>query len=503
MGIIEDKVSRFPVEIKEPNSQLEFLRGLAALRCGKYDEAITLFTKLLEENKKEVRYIRLGTLGLKVRYLLANCYMSRAEFARAEKILRQLHDELAVARKSRKSQGVEGSTDAETDARVEIARRIFHYMDKCFAVQDNKKEAVRYEWNPETNLLKGYYTLYTGTEPGAESVTDKEADLCLKISEEEGTEIQNQALLKVFPYFRKACRLAEAFPSRYDLLNGQGMGNKARYGNEVERISVYIISLTKLQKLYQAKKVRIEDLYKKLKGEGKQEKVVGLFENGFEATKQQLDYLLKSKRDLERFLLNFPANYKISLKAAIALAEWLLDFDKAAEQATGREEERGAGAFNTLRDNSKFRFSTASQRRVFYALLLAMYKPIKALKEDCCFNTKDEERTPNLVHYTSMETLKKILTGEPQKEGLRFRINNCGYMNDVFEGKTFLKSIAMISDDITSMQEPMRSALVEKYFPQINRSHQDLLPSGSNVYIGSLSVKADSFPMWDGGDPLQ
>lgn len=89
---------------------------------------------------------------------------------------------------------------------------------------------------------------------------------------------------------------------------------------------------------------------------------------------------MKSKRDLERFLLNFPANYKISLKAAIALAEWLLDFDKAAEQATGREEERGAGAFNTLRDNSKFRFSTASQRGVFYALLLAMYKPIKALK---------------------------------------------------------------------------------------------------------------------------
>ena len=79
-------------------------------------------------------------------------------------------------------------------------------------------------------------------------------------------------------------------------------------------------------------------------------------------------------------MLNFPANYKISLKAAIALAEWLLDFDKAAEQATGREEERGAGAFNTLRDNSKFRFSTASQRGVFYALLLAMYKPIKALK---------------------------------------------------------------------------------------------------------------------------
>lgn len=48
------------------------------------------------------------------------------------------------------------------------------------------------------------------------------------------------------------------------------------------------------------------------------------------------------------------------------------------------------------------------------------------------------------------------------------------------------------------MQSPMQSRFVEKYFPQINRSHEDLLPSGSDVYIGSLSVKTDSFPMWNG-----
>ena len=73
----------------------------------------------------------------------------------------------------------------------------------------------------------------------------------------------------------------------------------ARYRNEVEHISVYIISLTK----------------------------------------RQLDYLLESRHDQERFLLNFPANYKILLKAAAALAEWLLDFDKTAEQnAKGKEE---------------------------------------------------------------------------------------------------------------------------------------------------------------------
>lgn len=640
LRIIEGKAGDYSIKTEEAeaNCQLKFLSGLEALRCGKYEEAIGILTKLLEENKKEMRYIRLGTLGLKARYLLANCYMSRAEFSKAEKILRQLHTELAVAQKSRKSQGVEGGTDAETDARVEIdlgycymqrgayeetfhtyknlygdggssknpgfglekvkqqrrimglnnyaaccifsindgeseessdikdkiererkekierdrrkekietARRLFCYMNACFSVQDNPKEAARYEWNPETNLLKGYYTLCTGIEPGAEAVTDKEADLCLNISKDK----QSQALLKAFPYFQKACRLAEAFPSRYDLLDEQGMGNKAKYRNEVERISVYIISLTKLQSLYRSKENRIKELNKKLEDAGKQEKAGGLFEDGFEVTKQQLEYLMKSRRDLERFLLNFPANYKISLKAAIALAEWLLDFDKAGgRDEKGKEEharatrlqdqlfrsfsyitiyeERGAGAFNTLRDNSKFRFFTAAQRGRFCALLLAMYKPIKALKEDCCFSAKDKERTPNLVHYTSMDTLKKILAEEPRREGQnadeekhtgikdslqngqekgdtkktgpRFRINNCGYMNDVFEGKTFLKGIALISGEIKAMQDSMQSDLVERYFPQINRSHQDLLPSGSNVYIGSLSVKADSFPMWYG-----
>ena len=79
-------------------------------------------------------------------------------------------------------------------------------------------------------------------------------------------------------------------------------------------------------------------------------------------------------------------------------------------------EERGAGVFNTLRDNGKFRFFTAAQRGKFCALLLAMYKPIKALKEECCFNMEDKKRTSHLVHYTNMETLKKILAGEPRKE---------------------------------------------------------------------------------------
>lgn len=604
---IKDKVRELPFEIEKSNCQLQFMNGLLALRTEKYEDAIGIFTELLEQNQKEMRYIRLGTLGLKTRYLLANCYMSQAEFAKAEKILRDLHDTLALAKKSRKSQGLEGSTDAETDARVEIdlgyccmqrgayeeaidiykrmygdggapdmepyfglknvkrqcrimglnnyasscifsinddqsgetsgikekietARRIFCYMDAHFSSQDNEKEVNRYEGNPETNLLKGYYTLCTGIEPGAEPITDEQVDICQNMSGPAGLYIRSKALLTAFPYFRKASMFEEAFPPRYDLLDEHNKGNKARYRNEIERISVYIISLTKLQKLYLSKQEEWNAKWKESEG---QDSVNGIFGEGFEVTKQQLEYLMTSKRNLVRFLLHFPANYKISLKAAIALAEWLLNNDKMIKEAEMDEEkynksvrlqnqlyrsfsyitiyeERGAGVFNTLRDNGKFRFFTAAQRGKFCALLLVMYKPIKALKEDCCFNIEDQKRTPHLVHYTSMETLKKILVGEPRKETSetgthdqkdtvpRFRINNCGYMNDVFEGKVFLKSIAFISKDIPSMQSPMQSQFVEKYFPQINRSHEDMLPSGSNVYIGSLSVKADSFPMWNG-----
>lgn len=628
LACIKDKVKKSLFQEGESNCQLQFMNGLLALRSEKYEEAIGIFMDLLAQNWKEMRYIRLGTLGLKTRYLLANCYMSRAEFSKAEKILRYLHDSLAVAKKSRKSQGVEGSTDAETDARVEIdlgyccmqrgayeeaieiykrmygdggaldaephfglkqvkkqrrimglnnyasscifsinddpsgkisgikrkietARRIFCYMDTHFSDQDNEKEADRFEWNPETNLLKGYYTLCTGIEPGAEPMTDEQINMCQNISGTADLHIRSQALLRSFPYFKKASMIGQVFPSQYDLLDEYDRGNKAKLRNEIERISVYIISLTKLQKLYLAKQKSIEELNAKWKESEGQDNINGLFGAGFQVTKQQLEYLMASKRNLVRFLLHFPANYKISLKAAIALAEWLLNNDERIKKTKMDEkkytkaerlqnqlyrsfsyiriyEERGAGVFNTLRDNGKFRFFTAAQRGKFCALLLAMYKPIKALKEECCFNMEDKKRTSHLVHYTNMETLKKILAGEPRKEDSsaaqadcwdimdseqrelgtdrhvkkdtapRFRINNCGYMNDVFEGKVFLKSIAFISEDIPSMHSPMQSQFVEKYFPQINRSHEDLLPSSSNVYIGSFSVKADSFPMWNG-----
>lgn len=591
-GMVGDygKIEKY-FKVENQNLQILFLEGLVMLRMKKYKRALKIFEKLVDPRNKETQYVRLGTIGLKARYLLADCYMSLAEFSKAEKILKELQDTLAFAKKSGIGQGMPGRTDSDIDDRTEIdlgycymqrgeygkaieiyrgmfgdgqegkngsefhlpkikkerqimglnnyaaccilsvddmdegesscekdgekenivskndkkekklivnekletARKIFCYMG-----QRSGEDKVWCESNPETNLLKGYYTLCAGVKPGDVPVTENEKERL------ENTRKREQTYVDAHEYFRKACRFEDAFTSRYNLLDEKGKGNMAKYRNEVERISVYIINLTNLYTLYLKNKKEIETGTYKTNGETIE------LRDDLKVTKEQLKYLSDSRLNLERFILNFPTTYKISLKASIALAEWLLEYEKNYHTKSDGlikqlyrsfsyvtiYEERGAHVFNILKDNPKFRLFTASDRGKFLALLLAMYKPIKAIKEVCCFKSIDKRNHPNLVHYTSIECLKKILTDGQKKEKPHFRINNCGYMNDVFEGTVFLKSIAMVSGEITSKEKEGHSALIKEYFPQLNRSNENMLPSGSNVYIGSLSVKKDSFPMW-------
>ena len=59
-----------------PNPQQQFLKGMVLFNSKEYSDAIRVFQQLLNENEKETNYIRLGTIGMKTRYLLANAYMS-------------------------------------------------------------------------------------------------------------------------------------------------------------------------------------------------------------------------------------------------------------------------------------------------------------------------------------------------------------------------------------------------------------------------------------------
>ena len=581
-----------PNNVNKLNLELRFLKGLVRFRSGEYLEAIEIFKKLIDPGNKDTQYIRLGTIGLKARYLLANCYMSLAEFAKAEKELKLLQDTLKFAKQSRDRKDVKSSTDADPDPRIDIdlgycymqrgdyekgfklyeqwygsgstfdsdkvkqkvkqERLIMglnNYASCCIHSINDKPDEVRVkietarqifiylkeltgdETDRETNLLKGYYTLCVGIKPQDTEIEKKYVDRCKKkckvASDSQDSESQEKTsdeendqrnvLIWSHEYFKKACKFEEGFTSHYDLQEENETSDKAKYRNEVERVSVYIINLIKLYKRYMAdnkdRQTELSDLYK--------EDINKVAES--------------SERLIKRFILSCPTNYKISLKAAIALAEWLLEYEKTngdEKSLIGQMyrslsyitiyEERGAHVFNILKNNANFRFWTAMQRGKLLAHLLAMYKPIRAIKEECCFNLYDKEETDtsNLVHYTSIDNLKKILADEPLTDSTtqvgadgynlnqknsqpRFRINNCGYMNDVFEGKTFLECIQLVAGKV-ELSDPSEyseftkkySEFVKKYFPQIGRSHEEILPSGSDVYIGSLSVRPDSFPLW-------
>lgn len=553
------------------NLQFQFLKGFVMYYSGQYKIAVELFEQMISSNSRGIQYIRQGTIGLKARYLLANCYMALTEYSKAESILWDLHEKLDFAKKSRMVQWETkiASSDAEPDVRVEIdlgycymqrgdyrkafeiyynlfgngerkggklnfniprvkkercilglnhyaaccifsikereavsrekietARRIFIYMDRNFFNCAGEKEA-NHEYNQKTSLLKGYYSLLMGSAPAENSSLKKQIEYCKKITSPGKIEASKESLIIAHKYFRNAARFNAGFPSHYNLVDGGKTGNRAAYRDEVESISAYIISLVKLWEKY------IECSEK----EKKSEKAIKDDENIF---------LTNSGLNLERFLLGFPTNYEISLKAAMDLAEWLLRYE-TVKGGTGKRlidqlyrsfsyltiyEERGARVFNILRDNNKFRFFTAAQRGKLLAYLLFMYKPIKTIKEECCLNITDMEKMKHLVHYTSVDSLKKILTCDDANSNTsfkpRFRILNCGYMNDVFEGNTFLKGIEMVSDIEDSETKKIQEykEFIKSYFPQLNRSHEDMLPSGSSVYIGSLSVKPDSFPMW-------
>ena len=541
---------------KKQNLQLRFLQGIVHFRKEEYQKAIDILEELIAPENKFTQYIRLGTIGLKARYTLANCYMSLAKFSKAEVILKALHDSLEVARKSR--EGQQGGFDADKEPRVEIdlaycymqrgaykdasaiydelykkdkntfdfdlkkvkrercimglnnyaacsifsinektnifveesneesksniinneeltsikdkietARRIFDYMDVAY---DPDRD------DPETNLLKGYYTLCVGIKPQKSEIDSNQVEKCRNITT--CTEDRDKAIIMAHDYFRKACRFETGFTERYVLRREDMTRNEARCRNEVERVSAYIINLIKIYYL--------------------QEKHV--------YTNVDFDSI-SPQQNLQRLILGFPTNYEISLKAAISLAEWLLTYEtkykKEKEELIKQMfrsfsyvtiyEERGARVFNLLRNNGNFRFFTADDRGKFLALLLTMYKPIKAIKEECCFNLKDKETIPHLVHYTSIDNLKKIFDNS---SATCFRINNCGYMNDVFEGNTLLNCIKLVAQEGGEDVPLEYYEFIKKYFPQIDRSHEDMLPSGSDVYIGSLSVKEDSFPLW-------
>lgn len=480
--------------------QLLFLRGQMEFEFQCYNNAINTFELICE--REESHYIRRGTIGLKARYMLAQSYMALTQFRKAKMLLSEIRDELKLSHNRRTVDNQlpeEQKLDSAPDFRVErdygyCLMRLGNYEEACaiYTRIYNCEESHQYSDTQQAMCQNNYVSclIHLGDiDKAKEILEDKNLQLFQREDDCETNLMRGYLAVchKKYelaqPYFEKAYFLSHTIKDYTQILpnfNDSKLNcipSNAIIRDVIERRSAYIINLTKLSNI--------------------QKDCV------------QTD---KFKEKIEAFLQDISPSCILSMKAMIALGQWLVtQKDEESEEANqlyrsfsliSLYPERGSLAFNEFKKNNEFCYFQSAERGKMLAYLFAMYKSIKVIKENLCFSKKDLNYAGNiLVHYTDLKTLK-ILLSENAKENNclpHFRVNNCGYMNDVFEGTVFLdmmRALVVSPSNINREQKTSWHNMMEKYFPHMIRSEENMIPVGRNVYIASLSIKEDSFPLW-------
>lgn len=391
---------------------------------------------------------------------------------------------------------------AQTDSGKEMG-----IQDIARKLIEDLEDIDEFSNDTETNYLRGLFVIMTGKV--REERPKIQMDNCLEnSSSEDNSELD--VLSHAQTCFEKSCKYSEGFISQMTPWNVIGSPNKeatrsADKGvlfNKMAYISAYLINLI--------------SLYNITKSPGSTQSDQSSSENA------------AYKDRIKHFIEDIPKSYVISMKAAIALAKWLITYEGNPEEKTLLYrsfsfvtifEERGAAAFNELRTDPAFRLLRSENRGEVLAYLLAMYEPINALKEECTYGLEDKRYSDrkglHLVQYTKLSRLKDMLKeGYPeenpnsQKASLseggntpksQLRLSNCAYVNDIFEGRRFFEYMSIFAEDNTGEGKENSTVFwqrVSNYFRQLERDEDEMMPSASEVYTASFSIKEDSFPLW-------
>ena len=522
------------------NALMEFYRGKVLLDSSNYRQAIKVLKKLLVPQtgyNSAAYYVRTGTIGLKARYLMANAYMSLGKYYQAMVILKDAYNSLMVANDMIVQEHEEQNKDKDNteerdknwywsesgypDLRILIDLAYcyikrgayddaFKLYDEVYFVKQkkggNKKVNVfdedflqklpKYKRIAGVNNLITCCILSDKTEMqqyGKELLDEIETleKGVLEHNDQEDNSFKNNPETNLLfgyrnvlegkyedaqAFFSKLCQKMIAYRAKYTTGDNK-QANLGALFNNVEYISAYLIN------------------------------TIILYNERVQFDKTDLE------KEIKDFLIGLPDNRLLSLKAAIALAEWLVEYEKAKSSSTEIDslyryfsyikiyEERGAGAFNRLyeKNNGQYRLFRSVERGKILARLLALYHPINELKELCTYShASDDYGQRHLVHYTSMDTLKALIG---KKKPSHFRLSNCDYANDLFEGHVFfdyMESILLHDHNTITLnrlkQEYFNLPGREEY--PTNREKTVHAIEGSDVYIGSFSLMVDSFPMW-------
>lgn len=493
---------------KTKNLQLQYLKCVFFSHLGCYSMIHDTLLELCA--RKELDYIRRGTHGLKVRYLLAKDYMASGLYEHAADVLEEIRNEL-------QAQHLLSQTPSQTNSdKIDISTELSYgaclmqlgrYKDAQQKVYANADiiEKVKY-LSADLIITDKYYADYAlclihqGDINGAQekfkalrNQTSRDFHLLCGyfkiLSDTEDITKYEQASEN----FKKAYEtFYERTTYRHHLMEIDNKllypePNKMELLKETECRTAYIITLIKLWE--------IADPNDKEKC---QDKII-------------------------RFVVDVPCTASLSLHAMFQIAHWIREYEEGSTHSNANNPEkkrqiikrlyqsfakcevypeRGARAFQELKDSSKFRYFQAEQRGRILVHLFCIYMHIKWIKGHLCLTAEGLEGNKKIVHYTKVDTLKALLhipaSGETTP---RFRVSNCGYMNDVFEGNVFLEMLAK-PEEPAALQKSAQQT-IDQYFPQWKSNEpktplegKSLVPLAKNVYIASFSTDADNFAMW-------
>lgn len=204
---------------------------------------------------------------------------------------------------------------------------------------------------------------------------------------------------------------------------------------------------------------------------------------------------------IERSLKYFSGSY--SLNACIALVSYIEHQEQNAEKAAKTKiselykafsrirldkDEEGYYAFSHFLKNHSFMHLEAETRGKILACLFRIYENTIGIKKLCRYSLEHATNSEiELVHYTKLNVLKKLLE-QRQKTPPRMRLWNSVYMNDPYEGETFINLMQCVGN--------AKCGILESYFPYLKKESQKLTPINSNIYISSLSKQVDNIRMW-------
>ena len=175
----------------------------------------------------------------------------------------------------------------------------------------------------------------------------------------------------------------------------------------------------------------------------------------------------------------------------------------------GKREE-GYNAFRNFQDQEDFRKLPSEIRGEVLLHLFKLYHVVLEIKRQCRLTLKNfqkedgqKEEPQELllpVHYTKIEVLRLLLSKDPEKPG-KLRLWNMAYMNDSYEGNTFLELLKKAGEKKEMEKEDGNEKAVQeilpRYFHYLDNSFSKVLPGHGNVYIASFSKQQDSIPMWN------